>query len=270
MQYFPALPEKLYILVLTSPFTTELGELGKSFNSMAAQLQVSFDRMKGLNEALSESERSVTQFLEAMPVGVAVLDAKGQLYYCNHKGSELLGKELIPSATSDLLPGIYQLYVAQSDRLYPVADLPLVRALQGESTTADDIEIHQPDKIIPIEGWGTPIYDAQGNVTYAIAAFIDITERKQAEADFAERTRLAEFSSDVGLALTQSNTIQDILYCCTEAMVKHLEGAFARIWLFNEVDNVLELTASSGLYTHLNGSHSRIPVGYSKLGFIAQ
>jgi signal transduction histidine kinase len=53
-------------------------------------------------------------------------------------------------------------------------------------------------------------------------------------------------------------------------MVKHLEGAFARIWLLNEVDNVLELKASSGLYTHLNGSHSRIPMGHSKLGFIAQ
>jgi len=248
----------------------ELGELGKSFNSMAAQLQVSFDQMKALNEALSESERRLAQFLEAMPVGVAVLEANGQLYYCNHKGIELLGKELTRSATSDLLPGIYQLYVAQSDRLYPVVDLPLVRALQGESITADDIEIHQPDKIVPIEAWGTPIYDAQGTITYAIAAFIDITERKQAEADLAERTRLAEFSSDVGLALTQSNTIQDILYCCTEAMVKHLEGAFARIWLFNEVDNVLELKASSGLYTHLNGSHSRIPVGHSKIGFIAQ
>jgi PAS domain S-box-containing protein len=248
----------------------ELGELGKSFNSMAAQLQVSFAQMKALNEALSESERRLAQFLEAMAVGVAVLDANGQLYYCNQKGIELLGKELTKSATSDLLPGIYQLYVAQSDRLYPVVDLPIVRALQGESARADDIEIHQPDKIVPIEAWGTPIYDAQGNVTYAIAAFIDITERKQAEADLAERTRLAEFSSDVGLALTQSNTIQDILYCCTEAMVKHLEGAFARIWLFNEVDNVLELKASSGLYTHLNGSHSRIPVGHSKIGFIAQ
>jgi HAMP domain-containing protein len=119
----------------------ELGELGKSFNSMAAQLQVSFDQMKALNEALSASEKRLAQFLEAMPVGVAVLDASGQPYYCNQKGLELLGKELIPSATSELLPGIYQLYVAQSDRLYPVVDLPLVRALQGESATANDIEL---------------------------------------------------------------------------------------------------------------------------------
>jgi HAMP domain-containing protein len=58
----------------------ELGELGKSFNSMAAQLQVSFDQMKALNEALSESERRLAQFLEAMPVGVAVLEANGQFY----------------------------------------------------------------------------------------------------------------------------------------------------------------------------------------------
>jgi HAMP domain-containing protein len=72
----------------------ELGELGKSFNSMAAQLQVSFDQMKALNEALSESERRLAQFLEAMPVGVAVLEANGQFYIAIRRGSSYLGKNL--------------------------------------------------------------------------------------------------------------------------------------------------------------------------------
>jgi len=248
----------------------ELGELGKSFNSMAAQLQVSFDRMKALNEALSESESRLAQFLDAIPVGIFVADASGKPYYTNQTGQQILGRGIVESATTEQLRQTYQVYLAGSEQLYPKERDPIVNALQGKSLRVDDMEIHHAAQIIPIETFGTPIYDESGNITYAIAAFIDITERKQAEADLAERTRLAEFSSEVGLALTQSNTIQDILYCCTEAMVKHLEAAFARIWLFNEVDNVLELKASSGLYTHLNGSHSRIPVGHSKIGFIAQ
>jgi PAS domain-containing protein len=35
----------------------ELGELAKSFNSMTHELQASFDEMKALNEALSQSEK---------------------------------------------------------------------------------------------------------------------------------------------------------------------------------------------------------------------
>ena len=248
----------------------ELGELAKSFNSMAAQLQASFAQMKALNEALSETERRLTQFLDAMPVGVAVLDANAKPYYFNQKAIELLGKGLVPAAMSEPLPGVYQLYIARTDRLYPLVDLPIVRALQGESVKADDIEIHQPDKIIPIETWGTPIYDSQGNVAYAIAAFADITEHKQAEENLAEQTKIALFGADVGLALTQETTLQDILHRFTDAMVERLDAVFARIWLLNEVDNVLELQASSGLYTHLDGQHGRIAVGQFKIGLIAQ
>ena len=226
--------------------------------------------MKALNEALSESEKRLTQFLDAMPVGVAVLDANGKPCYFNQKAIELLGKGLAPSATSEPLAGVYQLYIAGTDRLYSFADLPSVRALQGESATTDDIEIHRPDKIIPIQTWGTPIYDAQGNVAYAIAAFADITEHKQAEENLAEQTKIALFGADVGLALTQETTLQDILHRFTEAMVERLDAAFARIWLLNEVDNVLELQASSGLYTHLDGQHGRIAVGQFKIGLIAQ
>jgi PAS domain S-box-containing protein len=53
-------------------------------------------------------------------------------------------------------------------------------------------------------------------------------------------------------------------------MVEHLDAALARVWLLNEDDNVLELQASAGLYTHIDGPHGRIPVGSFKIGMIAQ
>jgi PAS domain S-box-containing protein len=57
---------------------------------------------------------------------------------------------------------------------------------------------------------------------------------------------------------------------CAEAMVRHLDGAFARIWALNEAENVLELQASAGMYTHTDGAHRRMPVGQYKIGLIAQ
>ncbi|HJT77788.1 MAG TPA: PAS domain S-box protein, partial [Gemmataceae bacterium] len=41
-------------------------------------------------------------------------------------------------------------------------------------------------------------------------------------------------------------------------------------WTLNEAQGVLELRASAGMYTHLDGPHSRVAVGQYKIGLIAQ
>ncbi|TAG91537.1 MAG: adenylate cyclase [Oscillatoriales cyanobacterium] len=134
-------------------------------------------------EAVREGEVKLAQFLEAIPIGVAVLDAMGKPYYVNGAGQQLLGKGIVPLNAVDNLSEVYQIYVAGTDTIYPFENLPIVRALRGESSTAEDMEVHQPDKKVPIEGWGTPIFDEEGKVAFAIAVIQDITERKQAEAD---------------------------------------------------------------------------------------
>ncbi|MFH7027741.1 MAG: ATP-binding protein [Heteroscytonema crispum UTEX LB 1556] len=179
----------------------ELGELAKSFNSMAEQLQESFaalqannTEMKLLNEALSESQNQLTKFLEAMPVGVFITDANGKPYYINLIGQQILGQGLVTEATSEQLAEVYQVYLAGSSSLYPSSPMPIIRALQGESVTVDDMEIRRTlsEKIIPIEALGTPIYDESGNIAFAIATFTDITQRKQAEKLLAQYNRTLE------------------------------------------------------------------------------
>lgn len=82
--------------------------------------------------------------------------------------------------------------------------------------------------------------------------------------------RLSVFTADVGITLTQNQTLPTILQNCSDSIVRHLDAAFARIWILNEAENILELQASAGIYTHINGAHSRIPVGYLKIGLIAK
>ncbi len=84
-----------------------------------------------------------------------------------------------------------------------------------------------------------------------------------------ERTALANFNAEIANALTQKVVLPEILQLCTEAIVHHLNAAFARIWTYNQKDHVLELQASAGMYTHLNGGHARVPVGQFKIGLIA-
>lgn len=97
----------------------------------------------------------------------------------------------------------------------------------------------------------------------------DITERKQA-AVLVEQARLAALSADISAALAKSGPIRLVLQQCAEALVCHFDIAFARFWTLNEAADVLELQASAGLYTALDGPYSCIPLGQLKLGQIAQ
>ncbi|MDE1890803.1 MAG: response regulator, partial [Planctomycetota bacterium] len=96
------------------------------------------------------------------------------------------------------------------------------------------------------------------------------TARMKAENTLEEQSCLTALSTDIGIALTQHGNLMDILQKCAESLVKNFDAAFARIWTFNKEANVLELQSSAGIYTHIDGPHSRIPVGMFKIGLIAE
>ncbi len=91
---------------------------------------------------------------------------------------------------------------------------------------------------------------------------------EQGEA-LQEGLRTASLIRDVGVALVQDMPLQHSLQQIAQSLVDHLDAAFARIWTLNTETQVLELQASAGLYTHLDGAHSRVPVGTLKIGLIA-
>ena len=96
-----------------------------------------------------------------------------------------------------------------------------------------------------------------------------VSKLEEKNIELEERLRLTGLSMDVTTALMQGNTLPESLQRCCEAFVRHLDAAFARIWTLNEAENVLELQASAGIYTHLNGPHRTVHVGQFKIGLIA-
>jgi two-component system, cell cycle sensor histidine kinase and response regulator CckA len=109
----------------------------------------------------------------------------------------------------------------------------------------------------------------EGGAFYFNAFVADMTERKGVEEEIAERIELTTFTSDIGSALIRDEPLPAVLQQCAEAMMSHLEPAFARIWTLNRAGDTLELQASAGMYTHLDGAHARVPVGQFKIGLIA-
>ncbi|GJD19500.1 serine/threonine protein kinase [Rivularia sp. IAM M-261] len=175
-------------------FTSQRLEILKILSSQAAisiknaqlyqNCQLEISERQQAEEALRESEKRLTQFLEAVPIGIFTIDSQGQPYYANQAAQKILGKAIIADTNSQLSE-IYQAYMRGTEKYYPDEQSPIFKALSGESSAIDDVELHLPDKVTPLEVSATPIFDNKGNIIYAIAAFQDITQRKQAEAELA-------------------------------------------------------------------------------------
>ncbi|WP_144863316.1 AAA family ATPase [Hyella patelloides] len=179
-------------------FTQERLEVLQLLSSQAA---IAITNAKLYTE-LQENQNRLTQFLEAMPVGVSVLDPTGQTYYANRLSKELAQESNVSLETKpEQFSEVYRVYQAGTEQLYPTEQLPIVQALSGETVKRDDLELHLPHKIIPLEVSATPIFDETGKIEFAIAAFTDITERKQAEAERIQFTHELELKN---IALQQA------------------------------------------------------------------
>ena len=107
----------------------------------------------------------------------------------------------------------------------------------------------------------------EGSHSEGVAFIADLTEEKRAEEALRRQTCVR---ADASAAFASGGDLREVLHGCVEAIVRHLDAAFARIWTLNKDDNMLELQASAGMYTHLDGGHSRIRMGELKVGLIAR
>src|SRR6266481_1741394 len=106
---------------------------------------------------------------------------------------------------------------------------------------------------------GAQDFLTKGNLRRLIPAI----QRELRDTEVRRERRRAELTSDVGGALTRGGSLRETLQLCAEALVRHLDVALARIWISHEVTGILELQASAGMYTDVEGPHS-------KIGLIAQ
>ncbi|MEO8043517.1 MAG: ATP-binding protein [Spartobacteria bacterium] len=96
-----------------------------------------------------------------------------------------------------------------------------------------------------------------------------LAHREKSAGSLEERARLTRLEAEIGHLITQSDTIEKVLQGCVQSLVRHVDAAFARIWTYNEAEQMLELQVSAGLYTHVDGPHGRVPLGQFKIGLIA-
>ena len=117
---------------------------------------------------------------------------------------------------------------------------------------------------------GRTFLGSDGRPAYMTGACVDISASKEATRAFEQQAGLWALGSEIGLALTRNTDLRGMLKQCVEAIITRLDAALARIWILDAQSAVLHLQASAGMYTHIDGFHSRVPVGRFKIGLIAE
>ncbi len=216
---------------------------------------------KKAEEQLRVSEQALTDFFENAPVGLHWVGADGIILRVNQAELDMLGY------TREEYVGhhIAEFHVDQE-----IIEDVLRRLNANETLHNYEARLRCKDGSIRHVLISSNVRLEEGKFAHTRCFTRDITERRRAESEREERARHAMMTADIGMALTRSDNLTEMLESCAEALVKHLNAALARIWTLNEKENVLELQVSAGLYKHIDGAHGRVPVGKFKIGLIAE
>jgi PAS domain S-box-containing protein len=140
--------------------------------------------------ALREGEAQLSSIFQTIPDGITILDSTGQIIAANRAAERILRL-----TRSDIVERGYNdpswFITTVEGHAFPEEELPFARVMQtGEPVYGIEHGISHTDgtrRILSINA--SPLFNAEGQIINIIAAFSDITERKQTED---ERVQLVQ------------------------------------------------------------------------------
>lgn len=174
-------------LTVNSIIPILLGTLIFILINSLCHLQDSFQTLQNslqkARQATQKTEFQLLQILEAMPVGILIMENSGVLFYSNQHAKEILQQEINPEIPFTQFSQTYHFYHPGHPQPYPYQKLPILVALTGKTNKINDIEIRHSHSITPIEMWGIPIKDDKNQLIFVLAVLRDLSEQRQIEGE---------------------------------------------------------------------------------------
>jgi PAS domain S-box-containing protein/putative nucleotidyltransferase with HDIG domain len=184
-------------------------------------------------KALRESEEKYRTLVEKMNEGVIVVDNNDVIQFVNNRFTQIVGysrEELLGSVA-------YNLFVHEEDQ-HIVQEKNNIRLEQK----SDEYELRMKTKsgeTIWVRINGTPILDAQGNVTGSIGINTDITQHKQVEEELKRRLSDFEAVNKLSTAMRQAQNLDELLDTVLNVTLEMLHATAGSLWLYHKTQNEL-------------------------------
>ncbi len=227
-------------------------------------------RKRAEQQARSEAEAAERRFrttFEQSPLSKQILAPDGRTLRVNQAWEKLWGLTMEDLTNYNVLA---------DQQLIDKGLMPYIESgFAGEPTTIPAI-LYSPQETLHtglarwVRGFIYPLKDDSGHVTEVVLVHEDISDRKAVEDLHQRQARQESLRADVGAAFKLAAPLQSALQLCTEAIVRHLDVAVAQVWKLEPGQNVLELQASAGMDIDALGTLSRVSIGESAIGIVAQ
>ena len=247
--------EEVFLNFVLQPYRNAAGAVGGIFiHAVEVTEQVrARQRVEELARQVQEERDRWRQVLDVLPVGVVIVDARGQVEVLNQTGRDIVGRDTrgqpLPTP-GDEETDAYR--VRRPDGTpYPPAEVPLRRSLLSGEEVRGDRELHLhavTGRETPLLVNSAPLRDAAGAIVGAVAVFQDITalrELERAREEFLSsaahdlKTPLTSIRGQAQLAQRRLARLEGVETApVADQLTRIQEGADAMVGLINELADV--------------------------------
>ncbi|MCW8914958.1 MAG: bacteriohemerythrin [Magnetovibrio sp.] len=164
-------------------------------SALVGLLWFALKRREYAERALRTTELQQRNILECVAEGIFGLDMKGNCTFCNPMSVSLLGfkteNELLGKNMHDLI------HHSHADgEVYPEQECKIFTTFKSgkQTNTSDEVFWRKDGTNFPVEYSSSPLYH-DGKLTGSVVSFLDITNRKKAEAQLLEAKLDAEHAN---------------------------------------------------------------------------
>lgn len=215
---------------------------------LAAQLAVALGKLQA-EQALRQRAEEVERILEVVPAAVWVAhDPQCRTITGNRRANEFYEARGGENVSATTAPEVRRFLAPDGRELSP-DELPMqVAAASNRAVRDAELHVQMPSgRRIVMLGHAVPLRDERGQARGCIGAFLDITERKQAEASLRRSLERFELLSQTASELLQSAEPEQAIHSLCRAVMARLDCHAFFNFLVDRDAGKLRLNACAGI-----------------------
>jgi len=247
----------------TNTDISERQQAEKRLAGQAEELARQAEELARSGQALEAQTLTLRSVLDSMTEGLAAVDEQGKFVIWNAAAERILGMGATDLPNPEW-SGHYGLFMPDTVTPFPTEQMPVLRAIRGEVSTT---EMYVRNQRLPQGAWievsAGPRKDGDGMVCGGVAAFRDITKRKEDQREIQKLTdelehRVVERTAQLETANKELEAFSYSVSHDLRAPLRHI-GGFSKL-LVEEFGSSLDPDAQHYV--------ERIQSGTQKMGVL--